>query len=113
MAGKRTRKGKDTIDTSDESIYLDMEEFYRKHPGTRPTPEESEEIHRYFRENPVAVLLPNRQFKPVNPKNPEELVEALKERGVKVNVASRSQLEARRNADKELEFWSGGDKKKK
>lgn len=41
------------------------------------------------------------------PRTPEEFVEALKKRGIKVNVMSRDQLEARRQAELEYEGWRG------
>ena len=41
------------------------------------------------------------------PQNPEKFVEALKKRGIKVNVMSMDQLEARRQAELEYEGWHG------
>jgi predicted transcriptional regulator len=50
-----------------------------------------------------------RQEKP--PTNPQELIEALRKRGFKVNMISKAQLEARRQADLEMEGWHGKPKK--
>lgn len=109
MARRQSRKGENKTDNSEmEGMSLEskryLEEIYRKCPGTRPTPEESDELARVLAENPIIVTFPDFPVRR-KPHCPQELVKSLRKQGIRVRLPGP--LEERLQNDLMMEGWRG------